>query len=526
MDSESASKIRVNEWKETPYIRGVKPLEITNEHWGIEQVWKSVQNTPQLTLSKDVAQAVAQCRAFLESKLTGDNGPAIYGVNTGFGDLAHTRVGSDELSALQRNLLVSHACGVGEVVPTEVVRAMVLLKIKALGKGHSGVRLETVERLMAHWNANLLPVVPSQGSLGASGDLAPLSHMVLPLIGEGEVHVEGIPVPSHEVLQAKGWKPLQLGAKEGLALINGTQLMLAYGVMAMERLERIADWADALCAWSLEAWHGRIEPFDVDIHNLRNQSNAALVASNVTDWLKESQWQQTPREQVQDPYSFRCAPQVHGASRNTLAFARTVLENEINAVTDNPLIFPEKDKVLSGGNFHGQPLALQLEALALAAAEWGSISERRTFKLLSGRQGLPAFLVANPGLNSGFMIPQYTAASLVSQNKQLCAPNVVDTIDSSNGQEDHVSMGANAALKLWKVLDNVEQVLAIECLSAAQACDLRGTKGMAPALEGLQRSLRREVPFLSQDAYMHPHLLAAKAWMFSRELSNDGHSAG
>jgi len=295
--------------------------------------------------------------------------------------------------------------------------------------------LETVQRLVDHWNANLFPLVPSQGSLGASGDLAPLSHMVLPLIGEGEVLIEGTPVPSREVLAAKGWVPLELGAKEGLALINGTQLMLAYGVMALERLERIADWADALCAWSLEAWHGRMEPFDPAIHQVRNQSNAELVARNVTDWLKGSAWQEVRRTQVQDPYSFRCTPQVHGASRNSLATARLVLENEVNAVTDNPLIFPEQDKVLSGGNFHGQPLALQLEALALAAHEWGSISERRTFKLLSGKQGLPAFLAADPGLNSGFMIPQYTAASLVSQNKQLCAPNVVDTIDSSNGQE-------------------------------------------------------------------------------------------
>ena len=498
----------------------MKPKEITNEPWGIEAVWKTVHDAPPLSLSDGLVSAVVRCREYLEGKLTGDRGPAIYGVNTGFGDLAHTRVGTDELSQLQRNLLVSHACGVGEDVPDEVVKAMVLLKVKALGRGHSGVRLETVQRLVEHWNAGLFPLVPSQGSLGASGDLAPLSHMVLPLIGEGEIKVEGIPVPAHEVLLAKGWKPLQLGAKEGLALINGTQLMLGYGVMALERLERIADWADALCAWSLEAWHGRMEPFDPDIHHLRNQAHAALVAQNVKDWLTASDWQAEPRSQVQDPYSFRCSPQVHGASRNSLAFAREVFENEINAVTDNPLIFPDADKVLSGGNFHGQPLALQLEALALAAHEWGSISERRTFKLLSGKQGLPAFLVANPGLNSGFMIPQYTAASLVSQNKQLCAPNVVDTIDSSNGQEDHVSMGANAALKLWKVLDNVEQVLAIECITAAQACDLRGKAGMAPALEALQRSLRRTVPFVEKDEFLQPLLLAAREWMFSRELSS------
>ena len=501
-------------------------MELTNGHWGVETVWNAVKGSPNLSLSTDMQEAINRCREYLEAKLNADADAAIYGVNTGFGDLASTRVGSEALSQLQRNLLVSHACGVGEQVPGDVVRAMVLLKIKSLGNGHIGVRLETVQRLVDHWNANLFPLVPSQGSLGASGDLAPLSHMVLPLIGEGEVLIEGTPVPSREVLAAKGWNPLELGAKEGLALINGTQLMLAYGVMALERLERIADWADAVCAWSSEAWHGRMEPFDPAIHQVRNQSNAELVARNVTDWLKGSAWQDVPRTQVQDPYSFRCTPQVHGASRNSLATARAVLENEVNAVTDNPLIFPEQDKVLSGGNFHGQPLALQLEALALAAHEWGSISERRTFKLLSGKQGLPAFLAADPGLNSGFMIPQYTAASLVSQNKQLCAPNVVDTIDSSNGQEDHVSMGANAALKLWKILDNVEQVLAIECMTAAQACDLRLSEGMAPALAGLQRSLRRVVPFVGSDAYLHPHLLAARDWMFSRELSEGAEHNG
>ena len=501
-------------------------MELTNGHWGVETVWNAVKGAPKLSLSADTKQAIERCREYLEAKLNANADAAIYGVNTGFGDLASTRVGTEALSQLQRNLLVSHACGVGDAVPEEVVRAMVLLKIKSLGKGHSGVQMETVQRLVDHWNANLFPLVPSQGSLGASGDLAPLSHMVLPLIGEGEVLIEGTPVPSGEVLAAKGWKPLDLGAKEGLALINGTQLMLAYGVMALERLEQIADWADALCAWSLEAWHGRVEPFDPAIHQVRNQTNAELVARNVTDWLKGSKWQAVPRTQVQDPYSFRCTPQVHGASRNSLAAARAVLENEVNAVTDNPLIFPEQDKVLSGGNFHGQPLALQLEALALAAHEFGSISERRTFKLLSGKQGLPAFLAADPGLNSGFMIPQYTAASLVSQNKQLCAPNVVDTIDSSNGQEDHVSMGANAALKLWNILDNVEQVLAIECITAAQACDLRASEGMAPALAGLQRSLRRVVPFVAADAYLHPHLLAARDWMFSRELSEGAEHDG
>jgi len=522
------SKIRFSERSQSQYLRRVEKQpttrEIVNDRWDVQTVWSYVAAEPKLNLGVDATDAIVACRSFLESLLNSAEGHVIYGVNTGFGDLAHTQVSDSELSKLQRNLLMSHACGVGDDVPAQIVRAMLLLKIKALCKGHSGVQLATVERLIAHWNAGLFPVVPSQGSLGASGDLAPLSHMVLPLIGEGELEVEGMAVPAMDVLSAKGWEPLTLGAKEGLALINGTQLMLGYGVMALQRLERIADWADALCAWSLEAWHGRIEPFDLDIHRIRNQAGAELVAQNVQDWLAGSRWQTEPRTQVQDPYSFRCTPQVHGASRNALNAAREVLENEINAVTDNPLIFPESGKVLSGGNFHGQPLALVLESMALAAHEWGSISERRTFKLLSGKHDLPAFLAANPGLNSGFMIPQYTAASLVSQNKQLCTPSAADTIDSSNGQEDHVSMGANSALKLWKIIDNVEQILAVECITAAQACDLRGSDGMAPALAALQRSLRRHVPYLAEDAFMQPHMLNARDWMFSQELSDSPRS--
>lgn len=512
------------ERRQAHYIREVKSFQLSKNRWDVQEVWRLVRQSPPISLASDTETAIADCRSFLDGLLDSDQARVIYGVNTGFGDLAHARVGASDLGELQRNLLISHACGVGEDVPDAVVKAMLLLKIKALSQGHSGVRLETVHRLIAHWNDRLYPVVPSQGSLGASGDLAPLSHMVLPLIGYGEVRVDGVPVPAKDVLQAKGWEPLKLEAKEGLALINGTQLMLGYGVMAMERLERIADWADALCAWSLEAWHGRLDAFDADIHRIRKQPNAEAVARNVTDWLKDSEWQQIPRVQVQDPYSFRCTPQVHGASRNSLDAARGVLENEINAVTDNPLIFPASQKIVSGGNFHGQPLAMQLEALALAAHEWGSISERRTFKMLSGKQGLPPFLVANPGLNSGFMIPQYTAASLVSQNKQLCTPSVVDTIDSSNGQEDHVSMGANAALKLWKILDNVEQVLAVECMTAAQACDFRDAQGMAPALAAMQRSLRRVVPFLERDDFLQPHMLATRDWMFSQDLSDSSAS--
>ncbi len=498
----------------------MKVNELNLDHWSLESVWDWVESTNDVALSVEAERSIQDCRNYLEERLKDPSEPTIYGVNTGFGDLAHTRVGSDQLSELQRNLLISHACGVGDDVPEEIVKSMLLLKIKALSKGHSGIQLQTVQRLVDHLNARVYPVIPSQGSLGASGDLAPLAHMVLPLIGEGEVRVDGVSVPAMDVLLAKGWKPLTLGAKEGLALINGTQLMLGYGVMAVKRLERIAQWADALCAWSLEAWMGRPEPFEACIHQIRNQVGAEMVAGNVRQWLEGSEWQKRPRQQVQDPYSFRCTPQVHGASRNSLQYARGVFENEVNAVTDNPLIFPALNQILSGGNFHGQPLALHLDALALAAHEWGSISERRTFKLLSGKQGLPAFLSSNPGLNSGLMIAQYTSASLVSQNKQLCTPSSSDTIDSSNGQEDHVSMGANGALKLWKVLDNVEQVLAVECLTAAQATSLRNEPGMAPRLLQLQEAFRAIVPFSGTDVFLQPQMLAAREWMFSQDLDS------
>ena len=388
----------------------------------MQDVWRLVRQSPSIELASDAKTAIAECRTFLDELLDSDSSRVIYGVNTGFGDLAHTRVGASELGELQRNLLISHACGVGEDVPNAVVKAMLLLKIKALSQGHSGVRMETVERLIAHWNHRLFPVVPSQGSLGASGDLAPLSHMVLPLIGYGEVHVEGVAVPAHDVLKAKNWKPLKLEAKEGLALINGTQLMLGYGVMAMERLERIADWADALCAWSLEAWHGRVDAFDEDIHRIRKQPNAEAVARNVKDWLQDSRWQQMPREQVQDPYSFRCTPQVHGASRNSLDFARTVFENEINAVTDNPLIFPDSKKIVSGGNFHGQPLAMQLEALSLAAHEWGSISERENIQDVIGQAGLAAFLSCQSGIEQRIHDSAvYLCFSGVAKQATLCS---------------------------------------------------------------------------------------------------------
>lgn len=492
-------------------MRAVKTACIGKDGWSIEQVWEAVDGEVSVVLGDEARAAIAAAHAVVRARCAG--GEAVYGVNTGFGDLASVRIQDSDLAELQRRLVLSHACGVGDPVPPRIVRTMLLLKVLGLARGYSGVAVETVEVLLKFFTEDVLPVVPSQGSLGASGDLAPLAHLVLPLIGEGEVSSRGARRPASEVLDLWGLKPCVLGPKEGLALINGTQLMSAYAVEGIRRMARCAAAADALAALSLEAWHGRPEPFHEAIHRVRPHPGAAESARCVRAWLSGSRQQDEPRLQVQDPYSFRCVPQVHGASRDVLDHARRVIGRELCGVTDNPLVFPETGEILSGGNFHGQPLALTLEAMALATHEWSSISERRTFKLLAGRQGLPAFLAPEPGLNSGLMIPQYTAASLVSQNKHLCTPAAADTIDSSNGQEDHVSMGANSALKLWKILDNTEYVLAIELLTAAQAMDIRGLEGMAPALRRLHASFRTRVPFVREDVFLAPLLNAAVQWL-------------
>ncbi len=488
-------------------------MMVDSKWWKLEDVYSRLESETSPIMDDEVGQRVDKCHSYLLNRIS-TNGDTLYGVNTGFGSLANTRIPDDQLSDLQRRILISHACGVGDEVPTEVIKAMMLLKAKALGQGHSAVAKSTIQRIMDMFADDIIPVVPRHGSLGASGDLAPLSHMVIPLIGEGTVRIKsGEPVASSVMLDQMGWQPLELGPKEGLALINGTQLMLGYGVMAIQRVENIMAWADAIGAMSLESWSGLSSPFDDNIHRIRNQEGAREVAESVRGWLDGSERMQTPRDYVQDPYSFRCIPQVHGASRDVLKGAVELFENEVNAVTDNPLVFPDSDKVLSGGNFHGQPLALALDRLALATHEWASISERRIFKLMSGTRGLPAFLAENPGLNSGFMIAQYTAASLVSLNKQLVTPSSADNADSSNGQEDHVSMGANAAIKLWDVVNHAEQVLAIEALCAAQASDLLDDKPMSPRLAEIKASLRACAPYVSEDVYMKPMLDSALAWL-------------
>ena len=468
-----------------------------------------------VALSEELRRRIVRCREYLDRKIKDSDQP-VYGITTGFGSLCDISVGGDDLSQLQRNLVMSHSCGTGEKVPSEIVRLMLLLKIRSLSYGYSGVRLETVERLIDFYNNGILPVVFRQGSLGASGDLAPLAHLSLPLLGLGEVEHDGRRRPSAEVLEEFGWKPLELQSKEGLALLNGTQFMSAYGVQAVIDARRLSDWADRIGALSLDAFDGRIEPFYDEVHVIRAHPGQLATARAVRSLLEGSELIHRPKKHVQDPYSFRCMPQVHGATKDTIDYVAGVLETEINSPTDNPTIFPDEDMIISAGNFHGQPIALAMDFLAIALAELGSISERRIYKLISGSRGLPHFLVANPGLNSGFMIPQYTAASIVSQSKGLCMPASVDSIPSSQGQEDHVSMGANAATKLRRVVLNTERVLAIELFNAAQALEFRRPARTSPALENLVADYRRRVPFIDNDTVMYPYIEASVQFLRER----------
>lgn len=478
--------------------------------------------TPQssLSVSAEAAQKIANCRAYLDHKITNTHA-RYYGINTGFGALYNVAVSDEDLKLLQQNLLVSHACGAGAEVPPEIVRLMLLLKIQSLSYGHSGVQPATVERLVYFFNNHLLPVVYEQGSLGASGDLAPLSHLSLPLIGLGTVYFEGKKQTATQVLQQLNLAPIWLQPKEGLALINGTQFMAAYAVWCVQQAITLAACADLIAAVSFDAFDGHTHALHPLIHQIRQQLGQIQSAQNLSRYLEGSKIAQQPKQHVQDPYSFRCAPQVHGASLDAINHVNPIITREINAVTDNPLLFEAEDLIVSGGNFHGQPLALALDYLAIAMAELGSISERRTYTLLGGQRQLPPFLAQEPGLHSGLMIPQYTAAALVSQNKQLCTPASVDSIPSSNGQEDHVSMGANAATKCYKVVQNLTHILAIELLTAAQALDFR-KKTASPALksspiiEKLLQHYRTFVPFNSHDRLLHTDI--AQSLMFVKEI--------
>lgn len=445
-------------------------------------------------------EPVRKSRAIVEHALL--DGNAHYGINTGFGVLANKRISSDDLAILQKNILLSHACGVGDPVPPAITRLMLQLKIHSLSLGYSGVSEQTFMQLLQLEEQGVLPWIPSRGSVGASGDLAPLAHMCLPLIGRGEVWDESLSasVPAAAVLDAKGIKPISLQAKDGLALINGTQMMAAYGAFVLERTLILQREADLLAAMSLEALQGSAVPFDARIHAIRPHHGQQIVASNIRKLLEGSQILASHRDcgKVQDPYSLRCVPQVHGASRDALAYSRQCIEVELNSVTDNPLVFEQGD-ILSGGNFHGQPLALAMDFAAIALAELGSISERRTYLLLEGHDGLPKLLMHDTGVNSGFMIPQYTAAALVSENKILCHPASVDSIPTSLGQEDHVSMGSISAFKLLSVLRNVERILAVELLTSAQALDFRSAFAPGDGVSLAHKALRTEIRHADQD---------------------------
>ncbi|MCB0481627.1 MAG: histidine ammonia-lyase [Flavobacteriales bacterium] len=474
---------------------------ISGYHLSLEQIDEIVSSNAYLELSQGSIDRINFCRAYLDKKMATSKEP-IYGINTGFGSLYDREISNQDLGKLQRNLVLSHACGIGEEVAPEIVKLMLLLKIQGLSYGHSGVQLATVLRLIDFYNNDIIPVVYQQGSLGASGDLAPLAHLSLPLLGLGEVYCQDTRMSSEEMMEEFGWQPIELQSKEGLALLNGTQFMGAYAVWSFLKAKKLSDNADLIASMSLDAYDGRLEPFDEDLHMLRNHTGQIKTAQNVRKNLEGSEIAIQPKKHVQDPYSFRCIPQVHGATKDALKYIEKVIENEVNAVTDNPTIFPERDKIISGGNFHGQPLALVLDHLAIACAELASISERRTYKLISGNRGLPPYLVAQPGLNSGFMIPQYTAASIVSQNKGLCFPASVDTIDSSNGQEDHVSMGANGATKCYRVIQNVQKVLGIELMNAAQAIEFRRPLKSSAKIEDFIAKYRKVVPFVKEDALL------------------------
>jgi histidine ammonia-lyase len=468
----------------------------------LESLQQVVAEHKTLALSEEAKINIQQCRDYLDQKMASNETP-IYGINTGFGSLCNVKISNENLSQLQENLVKSHACGTGEEVPQEIVKLMLLLKIQSLSYGHSGVQLQTVERLVDFYNHDILPVVYTQGSLGASGDLAPLAHLSLPLLGEGEVYYDGFRQPAKKVLEKMGWQPIVLQSKEGLALLNGTQFMSAYGCFILLKAMKYSYLADVIAAVSLEGFDGRIEPFNELIHYVRPHKGQIVTANRMTELLEGSQLISRHKEHVQDPYSFRCIPQVHGASKDTIEYVKKVFKTEINSVTDNPNIFKNQDLIISGGNFHGQPLAMALDFLGIALAELGSISERRTYQLISGLRGLPAFLVDNPGLNSGFMIPQYTAASIASQNKQLATPASVDSIVSSNGQEDHVSMGANAATKCLKIMENLERILAIELMNASQALEYRRPLQSSEFLESFVKSYREEVPLVTEDRILH-----------------------
>lgn len=495
----------------------MKIHKISAEHLSIERIGEIVYGGYQIQLSYDAQKRIVECRKYLDRKIEETTSP-IYGVTTGFGSLCNVSIGPDYLAQLQINLMMSHACGTGDRVPNDIVKIMLLLKIQSLSYGFSGCQLVTVNRLIDFFNNDVYPVVYMQGSLGASGDLVPLAHLTLPLVGLGEVEYQGEIITGAEMLQKLEWQPIQLASKEGLALLNGTQNMSAFAVWALLQSHRLSEWADRIAAMSLDAYYGLTAPFIDAVHQVRPHKGQMATAARMRQLLEGSEIVEKPKQYVQDPYSFRCIPQVHGTVKDTIDYVASAVDVEVNSATDNPTVCPDDDLIISAGNFHGEPIAMPMDFLAIALCELANISERRIYKLVSGTRGLPSFLVANPGVNSGFMITQYAAASVVSLNKTLSTPSSVDSIPSSQGQEDHVSMGANAAIKLYKVVLNTERVLAIELFNAAQALDFRRPLKSSPAVETLHDSYRKVVPFIVNDEVMYPHIAKSVEFLRGEKL--------
>ncbi|MBQ3581036.1 MAG: histidine ammonia-lyase [Bacteroidales bacterium] len=493
---------------------------ISSEGLTLKKIEEIINNKMDIALSEDAVARITKCRDYLNNKMETQKEP-IYGVTTGFGSLCNISISKEELSQLQKNLVMSHACGVGDEVPQEIVKLMLLLKVQNFSFGYSGVQLETAQRLVDCYNSDILPVVYQQGSLGASGDLCPLANLMLPsVLGMGDVYYKGVKTDVSNIYIEKGWKPITLQSKEGLALLNGTQFMSAYAIWNILKAQRLSKQADMVLSLSLDAFDGRIEPFFESLHKVRPHKGQLETAAAVRKYTDGSEIIKRHKEHVQDPYSFRCAPQVHGAAKDTIRYVASVIETEINSTTDNPIVLPDEDLVISGGHFHGEPLAMVLDFLAIAVAELGSISERRCYQLIDAKRGLPSFLVAKPGLNSGFMIPQYAAAAIVSQTKQYCTPASVDSIPSSQNQEDLVSMGANAATKCYKVMENVERVLAIELFNAAQALDFRHQEGLksSPFIEKMVEDYRKCVPFVEIDEIMYKHIHSSVRFLQTMEV--------
>ncbi len=486
----------------------------------IQDLYYILQHDKKLALSEEAKLNIEKARDFLDQKQDLESTP-VYGINTGFGSLCNIKISDNKLSQLQENLVLSHACGTGEKIRPTIVKLMLILKIQSLSYGNSGISLEVVERLIHFFNEDILPVVFEQGSLGASGDLAPLAHLSLPLLGKGMVLYKGKEELAEKVLEQTGLAPIKLQSKEGLALLNGTQFMSAHAVYALIQTFRISHISDHIACVSLDAFDCNMSPFDPLVHEVRPHRGQIKTAQRILDLLSGSEIAQVEKKNVQDPYSFRCIPQVHGASKDTFHFVYQRIKTEINSVTDNPNIFVKDNKIISGGNFHGQPIALPMDYLAIALSELGNISERRTYQLVSGLRGLPDFLVDNPGLNSGFMIPQYTAASIVSQNKQLCSPASVDSIVSSNGQEDHVSMGANSATKLVKVVENTKQILAIELFNASQALYFREPMKSSPKIQQFVEMFRSKVAIVKEDKLMADEMHKALAFIENYSFEYD-----